>query len=143
MACFKGCHVVDGLYSIGDVASPSTVKLACNNTNIPVYSGYPDPVAAYSAQNSCNMSAMHIIVLACSILTRVVNHAVIILGVPAVDVVHITIAIIIHSICSDFPWVSPHVSRKIRVIELNSRVDYPNHHVLVSDDPRGPGVFRL
>ncbi len=135
MANFQIGQVIQSLDGIGRGPAILTKKLSGNHGHIPVHTHDTRRIAPTATNRPGNVCAM-------IIKRSVINTVVIVDKVPAIDVVHIAIVVVIDAV-HGIKRVDPDVVDEIRMGDLDSRVDNAHENVCRTDETLVPCIFRV
>ncbi len=121
MPRFQIGEVVDGANGIGERPTVAAQKLSGDHGHRPVYASHTTCISALATDGARNMGAV-------SIPAGIVDCVVVIDKIPAVTVVDIAVAVVIHPVTGNFVGIDPDVAGQIRMVDLNALVNHPHHN---------------
>ena len=133
---FQVSHIIDGLNCVGGGPSIGPKKFSGDDGHVPVDAGHSQPILACGADRTGDMSAMIVI-------CRIVDVPVVIESIPAMYIIHVTVAVVINPVPGNFTWIGPDIRFQIGVIKLDTLVNDTNVNVPRTCVSSGPRFARL
>ena len=127
-------QVIERPHRIGGESAVRTQELGGDHRHVPGDTGHTRPVASDGADG-----ARHVCPVV--VLDTVINGVVVVIEIPAVDVVDIAVVVVVDHVAGHLDRIHPDVQRQIGVGDLNALVDHPDHHGGRARHACGPGCL--
>gem|GEM_PF-6438033 len=123
--------VVHGPHRVAGPATAGAQELGRDHRDVPVHADHAGAIAR-STNGAGHVGAVVVV-------RPVVHGGIVVVEVPAVDVVHVAVAVVVDAVGGNLPRVDPDVVGKIGVGDLHPGVDDAHVHGRRPREPIGPG----